>query len=134
MLANVGLAFFDFFELDGHFWNPKTVFGPVSFAAFSKIILQVGIVNWGYGRGNGVGPHVQYCSENTYYFKDSLLSFHGRRIFHMASKKTVKPALDQKPYTKLKVNTGTVKPALKQKDAERGKKNRGTVKRALQAK
>ena len=52
----------------------------------------------------------------------------------MASKKTVKAALVEQPYTKIKVNSGKVQPALKQKDAERGKKNRGTVKRALQAK
>lgn len=48
----------------------------------------------------------------------------------MATKKTVKRALDQKPYVKMKV-TGTVKPAIQQKSAERGKKNRGTVKRAM---
>jgi hypothetical protein len=41
------------------------------------------------------------------------------------------PCLVEKPYTKIKVNTGKVKPALQMKAAERGKKNRGTVKRAL---
>jgi hypothetical protein len=49
----------------------------------------------------------------------------------MASKKTVKAALIEKPYTKMKVSGGSAKPALKQKEAERGTKNRGTVKRAL---
>ncbi len=51
----------------------------------------------------------------------------------MASKKTIKAALVEQPYTKMKVNNASVKPALKQKAAERGK-TRGTVKRALQAK
>ena len=49
----------------------------------------------------------------------------------MASKKTVKAALVEKPYTKIKVNSGKVQPALKQKELVKGKKNKGTVKRAL---
>lgn len=49
----------------------------------------------------------------------------------MASKKTVKAALVEQPYTKIKVNSGKVQPALKQKELVKGKKNKGTVKRAL---
>jgi hypothetical protein len=64
------------------------------------------------------------------FIAQSKICYDVYEVETMPTKREVKPALEEKPYTKHKVS-GTVKPALNQKPYTKTSTTKRTVKRAL---